>query len=84
MHRQTSLGKRLFISSKRPLHPTFQGAPRPTPPLALERRRLLQELDTARRMTDQTTVEQTRTEVTLIEKKMRRFLWQLLRRRRAN
>ena len=45
-----------------------QGAPRPAWPLALERRRLLLELGTARRLTgssgDQTLVENAKTEIT--------------------
>ena len=45
-----------------------QGAPRPTRPLALERRRLLLELGTARRLTgssgDQSLVERAKTEIT--------------------
>ena len=47
-----------------------QGAPRPTRPLALERRRLLLELGTARRLTgssgDQSLVETTKTEITRV------------------
>ena len=64
-----------------------QGAPRPTRPLALERRRLLLELGTARRLTgssgDQSLVENAKTEITRVEKQMRRFSRWLLRRRRA-
>ena len=64
-----------------------QGAPRPTRPLALERRRLLRQLGTARRLTstsgDQSLVEKAKTEVTPVEKQMRRFSRWLLRRRRA-
>ena len=63
-----------------------QGAPRPARPLALERRRLLLELGTAPRLTgtsgDQSLVEKAKTEVTRVEKQMRRFSrWQLRRRR---
>ena len=47
-----------------------QGAPRPTRPLALERRRLLLELGTARRLTgssgDQSLVETAKTEITRV------------------
>ena len=64
-----------------------QGAPRLTRPLALERRRLPLELGTARRLTgssgDQSIVEKAKTEITRVEKKMRRFSRWLLRRRRA-
>ena len=64
-----------------------QGAPRPTRPLALERRRLLQELGTARRLTgsscDQSLVETAETEIARVEKQLRRFSRWLLRRRRA-
>ena len=64
-----------------------QGASRPTRPLALERRRLLLELGTARRLTvssgDQSLVENAKTEITQKEKQMRRFSRLLLRRRRA-
>ena len=53
------------------------GAPRPTRPLALERRRLLLELGTARRLTssssDQSLVEKANTKITRVEKQMRRF-----------
>ena len=68
--------------------PNFQqGAPRPTRPLALERRRLLLELGTARRLTgssgDQSLVDKAKTEITRVEKQMRRFSRWLLRRRRA-
>ena len=60
---------------------------RPTRPLALERRRLLLEIGTARRLTgtsgDQSLVEKAKTEVTSVEKQMRRFSRWLLRRRRA-
>ena len=63
------------------------GAPRPTRPLALERRRLLLELGTTRRLTgssgDQSLVENAKTEITREEKQMRRFSRWLLRRRRA-
>ena len=62
-------------------------APRPTRPLALERRRLLLELGTARRLTgssgDQSLVENAKTEITRVEKQMRRFSRWFLRRRRA-
>ena len=51
-----------------------QGAPRPARPLALERRRLLLELGTARRLTgssgDQSLVETAKTEVTRVEKQI--------------
>ena len=64
-----------------------QGAPRPTRPLALERRRLLLELGTARRLTgssgDQSLVENAKTEITRVEKQMRRFSRWFLRMRRA-
>ena len=64
-----------------------QGAPRPTRQLALERRRLLLELGTARRLTDssgdQSIVENAKTEITRVEKQMRRFSRWLLKRRRA-
>ena len=64
-----------------------QEAPRPTRPLALERRRLPLELGTARRLTgsssDQSLVEKAKTEITRVEKPMRRFSRWLLRRRRA-
>ena len=64
-----------------------QGAPRPTRPLALERRRLLQELGTARCLTgsscDQSPVETAKTEIARVEKHLRRFSRCLLRRRRA-
>ena len=64
-----------------------QGAPRPTRPLALEPRRLLLELGTARRLTgssgDQSLVENAKTEITRVEKQMRRFSRWLMRRRRA-
>ena len=64
-----------------------QGAPRPARPLALERRRLLLKLGTARRLTgssgDQCLVENAKTEITRVEKQMRRFSRWLLRRRRA-
>ena len=49
-----------------------QHAPRPTRPLALERKRLLLELGTARRLTssssDQSLVEKAKTEITRVEK----------------
>ena len=65
-----------------------QGAARPTRPLALERRRLLLELGTARRLRstsgDQSLVEKAKTGVTRVERQMRRFSRWLLRRRRAN
>ena len=64
-----------------------QGAPRPTRPLALERRRLLLELGAARRLTgsssDRSLVEKAKIEITRVEKQMRRFSRWLLRRRRA-
>ena len=64
-----------------------QGAPRPSRPLALERRRLLLELGTARRLTgtsgDQSLMEKAKTEVTRVEKQMHRFSRWLLRRQRA-
>ena len=54
-----------------------QGAPRFTRPLALERRRLLKDLDTARRLTgvstDQTLVENAKIEGSRVEKQMRRL-----------
>ena len=55
-----------------------QGAPRPTRPLALERRRVLLELGKARRMTgssgdQKSLVENGKTEITRVEKQMRRF-----------
>ena len=66
---------------------TPQGAARPALPLALERRRLLLELGAARRLTgtpgDQSPVEKAKTEITRVEKQMRRFSRWLLRRRRA-
>ena len=53
-----------------------QGAPRPTRQLALERRRLLLELGTAGLLTgssgDQSLVENAKTEITRVEKQMRR------------
>ena len=56
-------------------------------PIALERRRLLLELGTARRLTgssgDQSLVETAKTEISRVEKQMRRFSRWLLRRRRA-
>ena len=65
-----------------------QCAPQFTRPLALERRRLLQELGTARHLTgvstDQTLVQKARAEVTRVQKQMRRFSRWLLQRRRAN
>ena len=64
-----------------------QGAPRPTRSLAMERRRFQLELGTARRLTNssinQSLVEKAKTEVTRVEKQMRRFSRWLLRRRRA-
>ena len=64
-----------------------QGAPRLTGPLAVERRRLLLELGTARRLTgssgDQSLVGNAKTDITRVEKQMRRFSRWLLRRRRA-
>ena len=64
-----------------------QGAPRSARPLALERRRLQLELGTARRLTgssgDQSLVENAKTEITRVEKQMRRFSRWLLKRRRA-
>ena len=64
-----------------------QEAPRPTRPLALEGRRRLLELVTARRLTgssgDQSLVENAKTEITRVEKEMRRFSRWPLRRRRA-
>ena len=55
----------------------YQGAPRSTRPLALERRRLLKDLATARRLTgvsaDQTLVENAKIEVSREEKQMRRL-----------
>ena len=64
-----------------------QGAPLPTRPLTLERRRLLLELGTARCLTgpsgDQSLVDKAKTEVTRVEKQMRRFSRWPLRRRRA-
>ena len=64
-----------------------QGAPRPTRPLALERRRLLLDLGTARRLTgssgDHSLVENAKTKITRVEKQMRRISRWLLRRRRA-
>ena len=58
-----------------------------TRPLALERRRLLLEHGTARRLTgssgDQSLVENAKAEITRVEKQMRRFSRWLLRRRRA-
>ena len=63
------------------------GAPRPTRPLSLERRRLPLELGTARRLTgssgDQSLVDTAKTEITRVQKQMRRFSRWLLRRRRA-
>ena len=65
-----------------------QGAPRPTLPLALERRRLLLKLGTARRLTgssaDQTPVENAKIEVSRLEKQRRRLSRWPLRKRRAN
>ena len=65
-----------------------QGAPRSTRPLALERRRLLKDLGTARRLigvsADQTHVENAKIEVSRVEKQVRRLSRWLLRKRSAN
>ena len=64
-----------------------QGAPRLTRPLALERRRVLLKLGTARRLTGSSghhsPAEKAKTEITRVKKQMRRFSRWLLRRRRA-
>ena len=65
-----------------------QGAPRSTRPLALELRRLLKDLGTARRLTgvsaDQTLVENAKIEVSRMEKQMRQLSRWLLRKRKGN
>ena len=67
---------------------TAEGAPRPNRPLSLERRCLLLELGTARRLTgssgDQSLVENAKTEITRVEKQMRRFSRWLLKRTTGN
>ena len=84
--------KTVIISSEMVIQETagpylHQGAARPARPLALERRRLLLELGTARRLTgssgDQGLVEVAKTEITRVEKQMRRISRWLLKRRRA-